>query len=90
MEIITTSTILNSFIRKYSGVADINADLMRRLFKFKIVVIDYPININGCVIKFTYTFHNIPAIGFEVNNQNKSIYFSGDTFFSPVFYKHKN
>ncbi|EGR27765.1 hypothetical protein IMG5_189660 [Ichthyophthirius multifiliis] len=83
MEIITTSTIINSFINKYSKMVQINSQLLRRLFKFKPVVIGAPINLNGCIIRFHYNFHVIPCIGFEINNQNNSIYFSGYCFYDP-------
>ena len=67
-KIISTPTIINSFINKYARVAKINSELMRRLFKFKPVVIGAAINLNGCVIRFHYNFHVIPSIGFEINN----------------------
>lgn len=60
---------------------------MRRLFKFKPVVIGAPINLNGCVIRFHYNFHVIPSIGFEINNQNASIFFSGYNLYDPKLYQ---
>ncbi|KAL4493154.1 hypothetical protein ABPG72_003239 [Tetrahymena utriculariae] len=86
MEIISTPTIINSFINKYSRICKINNELMRRLFKFKPVVIGAAINLNGCVIRFHYNFHVIPSIGFEINNQNASIYYSGYNLYDPKLF----
>ena len=59
---------MNSFLRKYSKITKINLELLRRLFKFKPVIIGAPINLNGCIIRFHYTFHSVPCIGFEISN----------------------
>ena len=34
-------------------------------------------------MNFFYSFHSIPCLGFTAHFENKSIYFSGDTFYNP-------
>jgi len=58
-------------------------DEMSQLFKFRPVVIGAPLRFNGAILNFFYTLHSIPCIGFTVDYQDKSIYFSADTFYDP-------
>eukprot|EP01116_Phalansterium_solitarium_P000343 TRINITY_DN1021_c0_g1_i1.p1 TRINITY_DN1021_c0_g1~~TRINITY_DN1021_c0_g1_i1.p1 ORF type:complete len:759 (+),score=283.00 TRINITY_DN1021_c0_g1_i1:679-2955(+) len=83
--LITTSTIMGSFLRKYSALTGVSADGLRRLFVFRPVVFNEPMRINGGEIRFFYSIHTIPCIGFEVYYGGKSIYFSGDTCYDPAF-----
>ncbi|CAD8147244.1 unnamed protein product [Paramecium pentaurelia] len=83
VEIITTRTIMNSFLRKYSAMSNIDIDSLRRLFIFRPVIIGIPLNIYGAYFNFFYAMHTIPSLGFSVKLENKSIYFSSDTFFDP-------
>lgn len=52
-------------------------------FDFKPAIIGYPIIINGAEFNFHYSFHTIPCIGFSIKMYEKSMYFSGDTFYDP-------
>ena len=92
VEIITTRTIMNSFLRKYSAMSNIDIDSLRRLFIFRYIfiiiyyrpaIIGIPLNIYGAYFNFFYAMHTIPSLGFSVKLENKSIYFSSDTFFDP-------
>jgi len=83
VELITTRTIMNSFVTKYAAIMNITHDRLRDLFRFKPVIINAPLFINGACFKFFYSFHSIPAIGFEVFYGQKSLYFSADTFYDP-------
>ncbi|KRX00009.1 Cyclic nucleotide-binding protein [Pseudocohnilembus persalinus] len=83
MEVITTPTIINSFLSKYAKLSQINVEILRRLFKLKPVVIGGGINLNRCIIRFSYCFHQIPTLTFEITNQNKSLYYSGHTYYDP-------
>jgi ribonuclease BN (tRNA processing enzyme) len=46
-------------------------------------MIGEPLIINGATFTFLYQLHVIPTIGFIVKLHDKSIYFSGDTFYDP-------
>lgn len=84
VEIITTKTIMGSFIRKYAAVVDINERDLSQLFKFRPVVIGTPLKFNGASFNFFYSLHAIPCIGFSVTYKTKSMYFSGDTYYDPT------
>lgn len=83
VEVITTKTIMGSFIRKYAAVVDINEKDLSQLFKFRPVMIGAPLKFNGATFNFFYSLHAIPCIGFTVAYKNKSMYFSADTFYDP-------
>lgn len=72
-----------SFLRKYSALSGIPIDEFRNLFVFRPVLIGRKVDIAGASFKFFYSYHSIPALGFEVEYCGKTIYFSGDTFFDP-------
>eukprot|EP01016_Furgasonia_blochmanni_P029003 TRINITY_DN3056_c0_g1_i7.p1 TRINITY_DN3056_c0_g1~~TRINITY_DN3056_c0_g1_i7.p1 ORF type:complete len:585 (+),score=192.26 TRINITY_DN3056_c0_g1_i7:769-2523(+) len=84
IEIITSTTILNSFLRKYSALSAFPQDYLKSLFKFRPAIIGSPMQILGATFTFFYSLHTIPCIGFEVQFKGKSIYFSGDTFYEPT------
>jgi hypothetical protein len=62
-------------------------DLLRKLFIFRPVIIGAPMIIHGAQFRFFYSLHTIPCIGFEVYYNDKSIYFSGDTYYCPEKYE---
>jgi len=82
--LITTSTIMGSFIRKYSPLTGLSEDALKRLFFFRPVLMGEPMRLNGGEFRFFYSIHTIPCIGFEVYYGGKSIYFSGDTCYDPT------
>jgi ribonuclease BN (tRNA processing enzyme) len=84
VEIITTRTIMMSFLRKYSAISGMDSSNLRKLFTFRPVIIGTALNIYGAEFEFFYSMHTIPTIGFTVSLEHKSIYFSGDTFYDPV------
>lgn len=79
----TTPTILGSFLKKYSSLSGINEDMLRRTFSFQPVKIGEPIPVHGGEIRFFYTLHSIPTIGFEALYGGKSLAFSSDTLYDP-------
>lgn len=81
--VMTTPTILGSFLRKYSAISGIGEDILRRLFVFRPISIGEPIRKQGGELRFFYGLHSIPAIGFEAYYGGKSIVFSGDTLNDP-------
>lgn len=72
---------MNSFLRKYSAFTGMPIEILTKLFKFRPVIIGAPLNLNGATFRFFYNFHTIPTLGCEIYLQDKSIYFSGETYF---------
>jgi len=79
----TTPTILGSFLRKYSALSGISEDMLRRTFQFHPIKIGEPIPVHGGEVRFFYTLHSIPTIGFEAFYGGKSLAFSSDTLYDP-------
>ncbi|EFA85631.1 cGMP-stimulated cGMP phosphodiesterase [Heterostelium album PN500] len=50
--VVTTPTILNSFLRKYSALSNLNQELLRRLFIFRPVIIGEPMTIAVTIDKY--------------------------------------
>ena len=84
VEFLSTSTILNSFLRKYAATSRLPVKSLKRLFHHRHVIIGHPINIFGANFTFEYTFHSLPALCFSVEYQGKKMFFSGDTFYHPT------
>lgn len=76
--LITTRTIVGSFLRKYAALSGLNVQLLRQIFEFKPVRVNVPMTIRGCVFEFFYSLHSIPCIGFKATFAGKSISFSAD------------
>ncbi len=83
IEFLSTKTIFNSFIRKYSAISEFSEQELKKLFSFRYITIGHPLKIHGAEFKFSYSFHSIPALRFEVSFKGKRFYFSSDTFFDP-------
>lgn len=83
MELITTKTIMESFVRKYAAMTNFSAEYIKTLFAYRPAIIGRPVRVNGAEFFFHYSLHSIPCIGFTVKMLDKSIYFSGDTFYEP-------
>jgi len=77
---------MESFVRKYSALTAMDEELLRKLFKFRPVIIGAPMVIHGAQFRFFYSVHTIPCIGFEVYYNDRSIFFSGDTCYDPSRY----
>nr|CCA16680.1 cGMPdependent 3' putative [Albugo laibachii Nc14] len=78
VSLITTPTIYQSFLRKYSALSGFKKDFLKRVLDFRRVRINDPITIRGAEFRFFYTLHSIPCVGFEVSYGDKRIVFSGD------------
>ena len=93
VELLSTESILRSFLRKYSASTGVPLQIVNHLVMFRPVKIGHRIKIHGADFSFFYTFHSIPTIGFTVTREKKSFYFSGDTFYDPdtlkKFYEEK-
>lgn len=81
--VMTTKTIMASFIRKYALVSDMPEDFLLRLFVFHSVKIAEPVHFQGGTLTFFYSLHALPCIGFRAELAGKSITYSGDTFYDP-------
>jgi CRP-like cAMP-binding protein len=93
VELLSTETILRSFLRKYSAITGVPLQKVNQLVMFRPIRIGHRIKIHGADFNFFYSFHSIPTIGFSVEKDKKSFYFSGDTFYEPEtlkkFYEEK-
>lgn len=54
------------------------------LFNFERVIVGHPLKLNGATLEFHYSLHSIPCLCFYVKLGDKSIFFSGDTFYEPT------
>lgn len=86
IEVLTTRTIMGSFLRKYTAITGMSIDSLKKLFLFRPIKIGAPLFLNGATFKFDYSLHSIPALCFSVRFGDKSIFFSGDTLYDPVRY----
>lgn len=83
----TTETVMESFVRKYQPLIGLERSTFMNLFKFHPINLQVPIRINGGEFRFFYTLHSIPTIGFEVYFQGKSFVNSSDSLYDPGFIK---
>jgi len=83
----TTETIMESFVRKYQSLTGLNYKTFMNLFHFHPISLQVPIRINGGEFRFFYTLHSIPTIGFEVYYQGKSFVNSSDSLYDPETFK---
>jgi CRP-like cAMP-binding protein/glyoxylase-like metal-dependent hydrolase (beta-lactamase superfamily II) len=79
----TTPTILGSFLRKYSALSGLDEDVLRRTFIYRPVKIGSSVRVHGGELRFFYTLHSIPTVGFEAYYGGKSMVFSADTLYDP-------
>lgn len=84
VEFLTTPTIINSFLRKYSAVSNVSIDQISKLFQYRLIEVGHPTYILGARFTFGYSFHSIPTLCFEIEFEGKRAYFSGDTYFDPT------
>mmetsp|Transcript_700 Transcript_700/g.1415 ORF Transcript_700/g.1415 Transcript_700/m.1415 type:complete len:932 (+) Transcript_700:145-2940(+) len=82
--VMTTKTIMAAFIRKYSLVSSMPEEFLLRLFVFHSVKIAEPVHFQGGTLKFFYSLHALPCIGFRAELAGKSITYSADTYYDPA------
>ncbi|GBG23912.1 cGMP-dependent 3',5'-cGMP phosphodiesterase A [Hondaea fermentalgiana] len=87
IKIYTTQTIMDSFIRKYSAISNLDANFLRGLFVFERVKIGETKTIHNGEWNFHYSLHVIPTIGFEVKFKGEGLVYSGDTCTSPKLFE---
>jgi glyoxylase-like metal-dependent hydrolase (beta-lactamase superfamily II) len=81
--IITTPTIYQSFIRKYSALSGLRPTLLRHSHRHRPAIVGQPLKFQGAVFHFAYTLHTIPCLSFKVEWRGRSIVFTGDHLNSP-------
>eukprot|EP00510_Aplanochytrium_minuta_P008235 CAMPEP_0184046540 /NCGR_PEP_ID=MMETSP0956-20121227/1626_1 /TAXON_ID=627963 /ORGANISM="Aplanochytrium sp, Strain PBS07" /LENGTH=1304 /DNA_ID=CAMNT_0026338161 /DNA_START=636 /DNA_END=4550 /DNA_ORIENTATION=- len=81
--LITTKTILDSLIRKYSIISGFAPKFLLRLFEQRIVKIGEKVHWGSGTLRFFYSLHALPCIGFEAHVSGKSFVYSADTFYDP-------
>ncbi len=87
VKIYSTPTVMESFVRKYSALTRIPASTIMKMFYFCPIKIGPSYNIHGAVVKFHYTLHSIPTIGFRFIYRNKSFIYSSDHLNDPSIIK---
>jgi len=81
--IVTTPTIYESFIRKYSALSEISEGFLKRSHRHRAAIIGAPLRLQGADFYFFYTLHTIPCIGFRVEWRGRSMAFTGDHLNDP-------
>ncbi|GMH68812.1 hypothetical protein TrRE_jg8218, partial [Triparma retinervis] len=83
VKLYTTTTIFESFIRKYSAVTGLDRAFLCGLFTFVPCVVGQPLPFHGAEFKIFYSMHTIPCIGFECSYKKASMIYSADTNSDP-------
>ena len=83
LDVYTTPRILGSFLRKYAALSNIPESMLRSTFRFRPVQIGAPCLFHGGELRFFYTLHSIPTIGFEAFYAGESLAFSSDSLYDP-------
>lgn len=85
LNLYTTTTIYNSFMRKAAALTGIAEMHLRKMVKFYAVIIGQPMKISGAEFQFNYTLHSIPTISIQVSLLGKSMVYSSDTMNDPRY-----
>jgi CRP-like cAMP-binding protein len=81
----TTNTIYNSFMKKAAALTGIEEHRLKRLVHFYPVCIGRPMIISGGRFNFNYTLHSIPTISIQASLSGKSMVYSSDTMNDPQY-----
>jgi CRP-like cAMP-binding protein len=79
----TTETVMESFVAKYSALTSLRPADFRTLFEFQPIMIGTRTTIAGGKFLFKYNLHPIPTLGFDVEFEGQSFYYSCDTLYDP-------
>ncbi len=80
----TTPTVMQSFLRKYSALTRIPTSELVEMFNFHPIKINVGYNIHGAIFNFYYSLHSIPTIAFHFTYRNKSLLYSSDHLNNPA------
>ena len=83
LDLYTTQTVYNGFLRKSSALTGIDRDHLRKLVTFFPITVGQPMNISGGEFHFRYTIHSIPTVAFKVSFAEKNMVYSSDTLNHP-------
>ena len=83
VEVMTTKTIMESFVRKYAAVSSLSPSVIWDLFVFSPVTLEEPIHRYGATLRFFYSLHALPCVGVEIRCATKRIVYSADTYYDP-------
>jgi glyoxylase-like metal-dependent hydrolase (beta-lactamase superfamily II) len=64
--VMTTRTIMGSFLRKYSAISGKSVEFLRKLFMYRPVTVGTLVKIHGADLVFHYSLHTIPTVGLRV------------------------
>ncbi len=81
--LVTTTTVLHSFLRKASALTGLRDTYLVGLFDYQPAVIGEAVHLLGAEFHFRYGFHSVPTIGFEVYFGGKSMVYTSDTYNHP-------
>lgn len=81
----STNTIYNSFVRKAEALTGIEESRLNRLVRFFPLSIGKPIIIGGATFNFGYNLHSIPTISIQACYRAKSMVYSSDTVNDPQY-----
>lgn len=79
----TTSTVMESFVRKYRSLLGLDSAELAKLFDFQPLLVGPKLSILGARFRFWYTLHPIPTLGFEAEHKGKRFAYSCDTLYDP-------
>lgn len=85
LNLYTTRTIFESFIRKAAALTGLQQERLRGLVNFFPVQTGHSYTISGAEFRFNYTLHSIPTISMEVTMGGRSMVYSSDTMNSPQY-----
>ena len=77
--LMTTTTIMVQFLKKFSKTTRLPKQFLAKIFDFRQVKISEKFLIHGGYLRFFYSLHAIPCIGFEAFFGGKSLVYSADT-----------
>ncbi len=79
----TTTTVMESFVRKYRSLLGLDSAELTKLFDFQPLLVGPKLSILGARFRFWYTLHPIPTLGFETEHKGKHFAYSCDTLYDP-------
>jgi len=82
--LITTKTIMASFMRKYARISMFTEMFLCRLVEPRLVRPGETMPFNGGLLTFFYSLHALPCVGFSAQVGDKTFCYSADTFYDPV------
>lgn len=79
----TSETVMRSFVAKYSALTGLRQEELGNLFEFCPVTLGRPLTLLGARFRFHYTLHSIPTLGFQVELEGRTFFYSCDTLYDP-------